>query len=163
MNVLEKSIVHVYQLSMRDQARNSWTELKETTGAYVSKLPSCRSPQMQYCALNFLKVLSGTCFTRNTQVPGNIYVVAVSIGTSSQHFNSSNLNISLMAALIHSSHCSPCITFSYVNISGLSGILDARRIVESGSVYRVNISAVSIMSKWRAREILVDCLEDFEL
>ena len=33
MNALEKSIVRVCQLSINDQARNSQTELNDTTGA----------------------------------------------------------------------------------------------------------------------------------
>ena len=76
MNAFEKSIVHVYHPSIKDQARKRRTELKETTGAKVSNSPSWRSPRMQYLALNFLKVPSGARFTRKTQVPGRTLVVA---------------------------------------------------------------------------------------
>ena len=97
MNAFEKSILHVYHPSMSDHAKNNLTELNCTTGAYVSKSPSWRSPIIQYLALNFLKVRSGDLLTLKTQVPGSTFVVAASMGTSSQQSSLSNCVISLMA------------------------------------------------------------------
>ena len=72
-----------------------------TTGAKVSKLPSCKSPCTQKQPLKFLMTPVGALFLLKTQVPGRILLLASRIGTSFRIPLLSSASVSLAADSFH--------------------------------------------------------------